>query len=121
MKSFTQYINLQERSAALVGRDITGSSSYTDDEGEALQKLVKIVTTVARSHTIMMISALRRMAATDPSGEIESALKELDEIGISKLRRAAAKGNSLPSGDANPNADIIVPNTVDAPGESGME
>lgn len=118
MKSFGQYVDLRERSGVALGKDFL-APSYGDQEGEALSKLMMVAKHATRKNPRMMMSALRRFAAQDP--EIEAALKEIDEIGLSKLRRAASKGDGLPPGNADQNADVIVPNSTDEPGAAGFE
>jgi hypothetical protein len=116
VKSFVDYVDLQERGAAAFGRGVVGTSSFSDEEGQALEKLVLIAKAVARRKPGLMLQALERLAGDDDS--IRAALKEIKDAGIGSLRRAAGKGNGLPSGDPNANADIIVPSSVDEPGSS---
>lgn len=120
MKSFEDYVQLQERGATAFGRGVMGTSSFSDEEGQAMEKLVLIAKTIARKKPAMMLQALERLSHGDE--EIAAALQQIKDLGISSLRRASRKGMSLPSGNPSSNADIVVPNSTDEPGaSSGFE
>lgn len=125
MKTFSDYVNLQEIAAYDVGTNILGRTSLDDDSEKAITAAIQAFEIIMSKNSSAAVQFLNRMTTTMP--ELHAILQQhgLDSFrdGDFKtaMRKAATKGRRVISkglGDVHPddakNSDVVATPVADS-------